>query len=115
MSYAALNLYRILEFRYPNGGQTRTRIDREFPSIQQEGGNEAYARRFLSGIGEKTPGRFIYYSYRIAVAHASSRYPSDPDEAAELQSLHVAADILRLLARRFILNELGLSDSRYNE
>jgi hypothetical protein len=49
---------------------------------------------------------------RVAVAHASSKSPSDPDEASEILRLHVAADMLRLLSRDFIANELGVSAER---
>jgi hypothetical protein len=46
--------------------------------------------------------------------HSSVTNPSDPDELPELRRLHVAAHILRALARRFIRDELGVSECPYD-
>jgi len=48
------------------------------------------------------------------LAHANKPYSSDPDDPRELRRLHVAAEILRALARRFIHDELGVSDCPYD-
>jgi hypothetical protein len=70
--------------------------------------------RFESAGGSEKPGAYLYRACRVAVAHANKPYSSDPDDIGELRRLHVAAHILRALARRFIREELGVSECPYD-
>jgi len=60
------------------------------------------------------PQNYLNSACRVAVAHSSVNHPSDPDELPELRRLYVAAHILRALARRFICEELGISECPYD-
>ncbi len=64
--------------------------------------------------GQTLPEDYIFQSCRIAVAHASNKSKSDPDDAHEVQRLHTAARIMRLLARKFIEMEFSISDVMYS-
>ncbi len=113
VSYAVLSFYKIIEIHYPNGPQTRTWIATAFPKIESALQTEV-AREFHRECGATAPERHIYDAYRLAVAHASPRTISDPDCAKELKRLHIAADVLRVLARHFISTELRISDCMYS-
>ena len=69
---------------------------------------------FEKACGTERPHDYLYRACRTAVAHANKPFSSDPDDLSELRRLHVAADILRELARRFIRFELGVSDCPYD-
>ncbi len=64
--------------------------------------------------GTTEPHEYIYKSCRIAVAHAGKDSKSDPDDASEVQRLHVAADIMQVLARRCIAAEFKISDCMFD-
>src|SRR5262249_43990488 len=64
--------------------------------------------------GQQLPENYLFGACRSAVAHANKPYSSDPDDMGELRRLHVAASILRPLARLFIEKELGVSDCPYD-
>jgi hypothetical protein len=64
--------------------------------------------------GTTEPHEYIYNSCRVAVAHAGKYSKSDPDDASELRRLHVAADIMRVLARHFIEAEFKISDCMFD-
>lgn len=111
VSYAVLNFYKIIEIKHPNNPKRWFREN--FPSDQ----GSAYAddfNRFNELRGETPPEDYIFQSCRIAVAHASNKSKSDPDEAHEVQRLHAAARIMQLLARKFIKAEFDVSDVMYS-
>lgn len=113
ISYAVLSFYKIIEIKYPSGPQNRSWISSAFPSIEPTIRTEV-AHEFHRERGSKEPARHIYDAYRLAVAHASARTISDPDCAEELNRLHIAADVLRMVARHFISTELRVSDCLYS-
>jgi hypothetical protein len=65
---------------------------------------------FEEACGDQEPHLYVARACRIAMAHASAKHPSDPDDFHELRRLHVAARVIRALARRFISSELAVSD-----
>lgn len=113
ISYAVLNYYKIIEIRYPQGKDARDWIVRNFPIIQNNPQNAHSLARFLKASGNEPPERYIYKACRVAVAHTSNDYPSDPDDLGELHRLHDAAEVMRWLARHFIRQELAVSDSPF--
>jgi hypothetical protein len=113
ISYAVLNYYKIIEIRYPLGPDARDWIARNFPVVRDDPQDQHGIQEFLAACGNEPPERYIYRACRVAVAHASDKYPSDPDDASELRRLDNAADVMRRLARRFISVELGVSDSPF--
>jgi hypothetical protein len=71
-------------------------------------------QHFNAACGTELPEDYIYASCRLAVAHANVKGPSDADDAEEINRLHSASHALRLLARRLIVEEFGISDRTYS-
>ena len=113
VSYAVLNYYKIVELRHPKGPQTRSWLAQAFPKIEPTIRPEIIAL-FHKERGGTVPEKHIYDAYRLAVAHASEKTISDPDNADESTRLYVAAEILRKFARHFISTELKVSDSPFS-
>lgn len=111
VSYAVLNYYKIIEIQHPGQPDSTQWVAANLPAILNDPHDQHGIQSFLNACGQEAPETYIYAACRVAVAHASPNRVSDPDEAQELKRLHNAADIMRRLARRFILNELGFSDS----
>lgn len=111
VSYAVLNYYKITEILYPDGRESRAWIGENFDVVVAEHRDNHAMQAFAKQCGEQRPEKFIYESYRLAVAHASSKTKSDPDDVTELRRLHTAADVLRLFARHLISNELKISET----
>jgi hypothetical protein len=115
VSYAVLNYYKIIEIRH-HGWPTSTKwVADNLPAIVHDPHDKEGISAFLAACGEEKPEMYIYAACRVAVAHVSPNRPSDPDDLTELRRLHVAADVMRRLARRFISNELGVSDCTFGE
>ena len=111
ISYAVLNYYKIIEIKHPNNPKRWFRDN--FPSGPVNSQKDDF-KRFNELRGEILPEDYIFQSCRIAVAHASNKSKSDPDEVHEVHRLHIAARIMRLLARKFIEAEFNISDSMYS-
>lgn len=111
VSYAVLNYYKIIEIQHPGQPDSTQWVSQNLPAILNDSHNQHGIQTFVAACGQEAPETYIYAACRVAVAHASPNRVSDPDEAAELERLHNAADIMRRLARRFIIDELGFSDS----
>ena len=109
MSYAVLNYYKVIEIGY-KGKEASQWIAEAFRLINH---GDTLAQ-FLKTCGDEPPEKYIWKACRVAVAHANTARPSDPDHAEEIRRLHTAADVLRLLARHFIKTKLGVSDSIYS-
>lgn len=113
VSYAVLNYYKIIELRHPGSNTSVPWVAANLPAVLNDQRDRHGIDIFLAACGEETPELYIYAACRVAVAHSSPNRVSDPDEAGELQRLHNAADIMRRLARLFILKELGFPDGRW--
>lgn len=114
VSYAVLCYYKIIELKHKGSSQARTWFRDTYPALKT---NTVLARdlaAFESARGTQQAHDYLYGACRSAVAHANKPFSSDPDEVRELRRLHVAASILRPLARLFIEKELGLSDCPYD-
>jgi hypothetical protein len=114
ISYAVLCYYKIVELKYPSRGSARKWFGENYLALNSDEQLSEDLRSFENARGTENPGEYLYRACRVAVAHANEPYSSDPDDLHELRRLHVAAGILRALARRFIQNELGVSDSPYD-
>ena len=115
VSYAVLNYYKIIEILHERGPESKKWVAENLPAVLDDAGAVGLATAFLEACGDEKPEIYIYKACRVAVAHASVDWPSDPDEFTELQRLHNAADVMRLLARRFICRELKVSDSPFSD
>lgn len=115
VSYAVLNYYKIIEIRHPGWPSSTKWVADNLPPILNDPRDQTGITTFLSACGQEKPETYIYAACRVAVAHASQARPSDPDDLVELRRLHVAADVMRRLARRFISVELDVSDSPFSE
>ncbi len=115
ISYAVLNYYKIIEIHHPHKPESKKWVAGNLPLILNNPHDQDGIATFLAACGTEKPEIYIYDACRLAVAHASHKNPSDPDEFAELRRLHSAADVMRRLARRFISVDLGFSDSPFGE
>ncbi|RTL67097.1 MAG: hypothetical protein EKK42_15065 [Pseudonocardiaceae bacterium] len=109
ISYAVLNYYKIIELTQHNRGATKNWFRDNFSHVHQV----EYLKRSLEFFdkqrGAVEPHEYIHKSCRIAVAHAGKDSKSDPDDASELRRLHVAADIMQVLARHCIETQFKIS------
>lgn len=110
VSYAVLSYYKIIELKHKGSNPTRKWYRDNFDALKLDGTFATEVAAFMEACGNERPSEYLYSTCRVAVAHANTPYSSDPDDALELRRLHIAAVILRRLARRFIELELGVSD-----
>jgi len=113
ISYAVLNYYKIVEIRHLGWPASTKWVADNLPMVLDDPYDQKGIAKFLAACGQEKPEMYIYAACRVAVAHVSPNRPSDPDEFDELRRLHIAADVMRRLARRFISVELGVLDSPY--
>ena len=108
--------YKIIELKFGDfeGPKVRAWIATNYPALKGDTALANEIANFENERGNEEPQKYLNSACRVAVAHSSVTNPSDPDELPELRRLHVAANILRALARRFIQNELGVSDCPYD-
>ena len=66
--------------------------------------------KFENDCGSEEPAEYLTVMCRHAVAHAGNPDNADPDDYEKQGKLHVAAQILRELARHFIRTEMKLSE-----
>ena len=114
ISYAVLSYFKVLEVRYPEGKVIKPWIAEKFPLVR-DGKSDDRLDGILKASSEEPIEEYLWRACRVAVAHVREKHPSDPDSAAELQRLHNAAETMRRLARYFIREELGVSDSPFGE
>ncbi len=109
VGYAVLGYYKIIELRHKGRSDTIRWFAKEIEEIREEARLSGQLQRFLSSFTGQKPQDYLYRACRTAVAHANKPYSLDPDDLDEIRRMHVAADILRELARRFIKDELEVS------
>ena len=114
ISYAVLSYYKIVELKYRGKSGARSWFGTNYTALKDDRTLAGDIARFEKERGAEKPGDYLYRACRVAVAHANKPFSSDPDDVGELRRLHVAAHVLRALARRFVQNELGVSDCPYD-
>lgn len=112
ISYAVLNYYKVIELRHTGKNDVKNWFRDNWDAVKA-GSNSDDFTRFLEKCGAEKPHEYIYKACRIATAHAGKHSQSDPDDVLEQQRLHIAARVLRIFARHFIKEELGISDSYF--
>lgn len=115
ISYAVLSFFKIIEIKYRTGENVKKWIAKNFDAATAASHNDLSMRVFLESCKGERPEEYIYSSCRIAVAHASVKRPSDPDDLTEINRLRSASYTLGLLARYFIDKEFGVSKSIYSD
>lgn len=115
VSFEVLSFFKIIEIRYEESKKSKRWIRENLPHIRTDFGHLEYFKHFDKERGEKSEEDYIWSACRIAVAHASNQHRSDSDLSEETQRLSSAASILRDLARRFIVQELHISDSPFRD
>lgn len=108
VTYAVLSFYKVLEVRFRRKEQIPKWIVRNLDAVRTEYGREDTWARFDAARGEQSAEDYIRIAYRHAAAHASMGTPSDEDETQELVRLNTGADVLRALARKLLVDELGI-------
>jgi hypothetical protein len=114
VSYAVLNFFRIIEIRNHARGEAKNWFRDNFEILRHEPRYRNAFSRFSEICGDEQPHEYLYKACRVAVSHAGKDSRSDPDDANEVVRLHKAAEVLRILARRFILTDLGVSEVLYS-
>lgn len=113
VGYAVLAYYKIIELKYGNDSAQKEWLKENYKALKEQGFNPDVVASFEAKCGNK-PEDYLYRACRTAVAHANTPFSYDPDDVGEIRRLHIAADILRPLARKFIRDELGVSDVMYD-
>lgn len=114
ISYAVLGYYKIIELKGGSQSTARTWIRDNYAHVTAPNNMRENVQRFDDARGAHQPHNYLYNACRSAVAHVKDPYASDPDELKEIRRLHVAAGVLRPLARHFIEKELGISDNIFD-
>lgn len=116
VSYAVLSYYKILELKGGGKNGTKNWLRDNYDLAKEQKRHVPEFAEFERICGNSRPSDYLFKSCRTAVAHAEAHgvQSSDPDEFLELRRLHIAADILRVFARFFITQELGISESRFD-
>jgi hypothetical protein len=110
VSYATLCYYKIIELKHKGRGDAKNWFRDNYELLKRDGNLANRVADFDKIRGQQNPQDYLYDACRTAVAHANKPYSIDPDKAQEIRRLHIAASILRALARLFIRQELGVSD-----
>jgi len=116
ISYAILSYYKITELKFGDfeGPKVRNWIANKYQGLKLEKTLLREINEFEKERGNEEPQNYLGGAWRVAVAHSSMKHPSDPDDLPELRRLHVAAQILRALARHFIREELSISECPFD-
>jgi len=114
VSYAVLSYFKIIELKYADGPKAKRWIAKSLPVLGASSHDDPGLMQFFADCGSEAPQDYIYTACRVAVAHASVKRPSDADDVAEIERLHSASYVLRLLARLMISQELGVSEHTYS-
>jgi hypothetical protein len=114
VSYAVLNFFRIIEIRNHTRGEAKNWFRDNFAILRCESHYSDAFSRFSEISANEQPHEYLYKACRVAVSHAGKDSKSDPDDANEVTRLHKAAEVLRILARHFILTDLGVSEVLYS-
>jgi hypothetical protein len=114
VSYAVLNYFKIIEIRNHSRGEVKNWFRDNFAILTQDKHYKDRLSHFSEIVGNEKPHEYIYKSCRLAVAHANKDSSSDPDDANELTRLHIAAQVMHILARHFIAQEFSISDVKFS-
>jgi hypothetical protein len=112
--YAVLGYYKIIELKHLARADAIKWFRLNYTALKDAGQHADIVARFETARGSEHAHDYLYRACRTAVAHANKPRSTDPDSLPELRRLHVAADILRVLARLFISRELGVSDNMFD-
>lgn len=111
IGFAVLSYYKIIEIRHK--GSEEKWFGNNYPAVKGKLGKEI-GSQFEKHCGDKKVEKYLTVLCRHAVAHAGDPHNIDPDDSEKLGKLHVAANVLRELARHFIRTEMEVSESYYD-
>ena len=111
VSYAVLSYYKILEIHHKKN--VSKLFKKNYPLIKNKLSNEII-ERFEKDCGKEKIEKYLTVLCRHAVAHAGDPHNIDPDDSKKLGKLYIAAQILRELARHFIITEMKLSECYFD-
>jgi hypothetical protein len=111
VSFAVLSYYKIIEIRHK--GSEEKWFRNNYSAVKDRLGKEIRLK-FEKHCGDKTVEKYLTVLCRHAVAHAGDPHNIDPDDDEKLGRLHVAAMVLRKLARHFIRTEMECSEHYFD-
>jgi len=99
-SFAVLSYLKTIEVKFAEDvpGLKRWMSDNLETAVGRQA-DDPRLQRFDAARDVDPAEVYLWKACRVAVAHASENYPSDPDDLTELHRLSTAAWVLRLLAR----------------
>ena len=116
VTFEVLSFFKVFESRSRSQrGQvnpTKAWIRSVFDEVRGRLGTNAISA-FEADMGDQEVGAYIYDNCRVATAHASDEFPSDADSSPEIRRLYSAGEIVEALAKYYLEQTFGLSDSRF--
>lgn len=107
VSHSVLSFFRVFETRYDTGAKVAEWINMVFPRIRSTVPSDVLDTFDQDqATAERDAGTYVYKNCRVATAHASRQFPSDPENTEEARRLHGASEVIKRLARYFIEEEL---------
>lgn len=103
VSYAVLSYFKVIEMRFVDDSpKLRRWLKSAYPSLAVGLTDDPRLQAFEEARGDEPVEDYLWKACRIAVAHASAKQPSDPDDMKESGRLLNAAYVLRRLARTMV-------------
>jgi hypothetical protein len=114
VSFAVLSFYKIIELKHAGRSESKKWFKNNYERLRDDKTLARTLAEFERACGTEKVHDHLYRACRTAVAHGSDPFLADPDDYLEVRRLSVASGVLRALARIFIRDELGVSDSPYD-
>ena len=114
ISYAVLNFFKIIEIKNKDAKRVKQWLCEHIEALRRDTRYRDSFDTFFEACANEKPEEYIYKACRVAVAHASDKSKSDPDDAGEVRRLYVAGEVLHAFARHFISTEFRISEVIYS-
>ena len=112
--YAALGYFKILEIRQGGRGRAAWLRAHLNEAVEQDS-SFGQPFRSLAELQGQAPDAYLYATCRLAVAHATKAPVINPDDAQQVRDLSACTPVLHNLVRIYIRDELGVSDSPWDD
>lgn len=116
--YAVLSYYKLVELKHKGRNEVKKWFGKSLTHLRQEPNLVESIERFdkeVKSSSSRNAEDYLWEACRCAVAHANKPYSIDADEYTVLRRLYVVADVLRALARLFIIKEFNVSTNPFSD